>query len=263
MKKVSIFNSDIKDNAAKRLEIEEKLKKRGFITTREGELLIIIGGDGTFLSAVRKRMPYNPVCVGFNTGNLGYFSEFTLDDFDYFLKILENEEYYIEEIPVYEVRYKDENKIKTEYFINDFVVERATPKILHMGVNIGNEQIGTFSADGVVFATNMGSTGYNMGLGGSIVASEKDLIQISSIAPVSSKSYKTLQNSIIIDGSNELTIYPNLKKRREFRMVCDGREIRSRNTKFIEIKKSEKKVRMFRTKKYSKIEQIKTKIMDN
>ena len=61
MKKVSIFNSDIKDNPTKRLEIEEKLKRKGYITTREGELLIIIGGDGTFLSAIRKRMPYDPI----------------------------------------------------------------------------------------------------------------------------------------------------------------------------------------------------------
>ena len=57
-----------------------------------------------------------------------------IEDFDKFLGILEREEYYIEEVPVYEVRYKDDNKIKTEYFINDFVVERETTRVLHMGI---------------------------------------------------------------------------------------------------------------------------------
>ena len=262
MKKVSIFNSDIKDNPTKRLEIEEKLKRKGYITTREGELLIIIGGDGTFLSAIRKRMPYDPIYVGFNTGNLGYFSEFSIEDFDKFLGILEREEYYIEEVPVYEVRYKDDNKIKTEYFINDFVVERETTRVLHMGIDIEGEKLGTFSADGIIVSTNLGSTAYNMNVGGSIVLSDKDLLQIASISPITSKSYRTLQNTMIVDSEKEMTIYPNLKKRREFRMVCDGREIRSKNTKFIELKKSKKKIKILRTKKYSKIEQMKNKIMD-
>lgn len=266
MRKVSIFNSDIKDNPAKRLEIEEKLKRNGYITTREGELLIVIGGDGTFLSAVRKRMNYDPVYVGFNNGNLGYFSEFTLDDFDKFLRILEKKEYTIEEVPVYEVRYKDEMKLKTDYFINDFVVEKASRHALHMGIDVDdgktNENLGSYSVDGVVISTNLGSTAYNMNTGGAIVMAKTDLLQIVSIAPINNKCFKTIKNGVIVDSESELTIYPNKKTRRSFRMVCDGREIKAKNTKFIEVKKSKKTIKILRSKKYSKIEQMKDKIMD-
>lgn len=261
MKKISIYNSFIKDNNNKRDLLTSKLRQSGFNTGSDGDILIVVGGDGTFLSAIRKRFEKNPVFVGFNTGNLGYLSEFTIDNIDEFLKILKRDEYYIEHLPVYEVKMKENGEEKIEYFVNDLTIERKSTRILHMSVHVNDENLCSISADGIVISTSLGSTGYNMSTGGSIILDNKELLQISPIAPVYSKAYQSLSSSIVLSDENEITIFPNYKKQREFRIVCDGKEIKVKNPRFLEIRKSEHEVRILRSKKYSPLEQLKTKIL--
>lgn len=262
MKRISIYNSFIKDNQQKRELISNKLKQNGFQTGGNGELLIVIGGDGTFLSAIRKRMYQNPIFVGFNAGNLGFLSEFTMDKLEDFIRVLKKSDYWVEEHPVYEVHYKDKDKQKVEYFINDLVVERKSTRILHMGVQVDDELLCSISGDGMIMSSALGSTGYSMSAGGAISVGCKDMIQVTPVATVHSKAYHTLPNSMLLPDENNFTIFPNIKKQRSFRMVCDGKEIRCRNSRFIEVKKSDKKIRILRSKQYNSIKHIKNKIID-
>lgn len=262
MKKISIYNSFIKDNNNKREYLANKLKQNGFFTSRDGELLIVIGGDGTFLSAIRKRIDQNPVFVGFNTGNLGYLSEFTIDNVDEFVHLLKRGDYYIQHLPVYEVKLKENGEERIEYFVNDIVVERKSTRILHMSIHVNDQSLCSISADGVIISSALGSTGYAMSAGGAISLDCEDILQISPIAPVYSKAYQSLSSSIILNNENELTIFPNYKKQREFRIVCDGKEIKTKNPRFIEIKKSDKELRILRSKKYHRMENLRNKILD-
>lgn len=261
MKKISIYNSFIKDNNNKRDYFTSKLRQNGFKTGGDGDILIVIGGDGTFLSAIRKRLDQNPIFVGFNTGNLGYLSEFTIDQMDEFVRMLKKEEYYIEKLPVYEVKLKENGEERIEYFVNDIVIERKSTRILHMSLHINDEKLCSISADGVIVSSALGSTGYNMSAGGAIIVDPKDNLQIAPIAPVFSKAYQSLSSSIIVGDQNEITIFPNYKKQREFRIVCDGKEIKMKNPRFVEIKKSEHCVQILRSKKFEPISHLKSKIL--
>lgn len=261
MKRISIYNSFIGDNNSKRELLTSKLRQAGFTTGGDGDILIIVGGDGTFLSAIRKRFENNPVFVGFNTGNLGYLSEFTIDNIDEFIKMLKRNEYYVEHLPLYEVKMKENGIERKEYFVNDLTIERKSTRILHMSVHVNDENLCSISADGLVISTALGSTGYNMSTGGSIVLGPKETLQISPISPVYSNAYQSLANSIVLSDENEITVFPNYKKQREFRIVCDGKEIKVKNPKVLEIKKSEFEVRILRSKKYSALEQLRTKIL--
>jgi len=263
MKKISIYNSFMNDNNHKREYLQNKLKQNGFITGGEGELLIVIGGDGTFLSAIRKRMEQNPVFVGFNTGNLGYLSEFTIDNVDEFIHMLKRGDYYIQHLPVYEVKIKENGEEKTEYFVNDLVVERKSTRILHMSVHVNDKSLCSISADGVIISSALGSTGYAMSAGGAISLDCEDILQVSPIAPVSSSAYRSLTSSILLNNENEITIFPNYKKQREFRVVADGKEIKTKSLpRFIEIKKSDKELRILRSKKFHRMENLRHKILD-
>lgn len=261
MKKISIYNSYIKDNQAKREAISNKLKQNGFIPTRNGELLVVIGGDGTFLSAVHKRFEQNPIFVGFNAGNLGFLSEFSMDEMDRFMKILKKEDYWIQEIPVYEVHYKENNVSKIEYFINDFVVERRSTRVLHMGVQVENTNVGTFSGDGLVLSTNLGSTGYNLSAGGAASLLTEPFLQLTPVASIRSRAYQTLPNSLLLNTNSDITIFPNVKKQRPFRLVCDGKEIRTKHIRLVEVKKSQKVVRVLRSKEFNPIAHLKNKML--
>lgn len=261
MKKISIYNA--KDNQSKRELIAHKLKQSGFFTTRNGELLIVVGGDGTFLSAVMNRFDQNPIFVGFNAGNLGFFSEYSMDDLDEFIRMLQKEEYWIQEYPLYEVHYKENNQMKVEYFLNDAVIERKGSHALHMGVLVDDQSIGTVSADGIIFSTAIGSTGYNMSAGGAISLSSKPFLQMKTVAAIHSSAYKSIPNGIILDDESDITVFPTIKKQRPLRIVCDGKEIRTKNVRYVEIKKSTETFRVLRSNNYNHITHMKAKIMPN
>lgn len=263
MKEISIYNSFVKNNDAKREVLRQQLKQHGFQTSRNGDLLVVIGGDGTFLSAIRKRFEENPVFAGFNTGNLGYLSEFLIDKVDEFIKVLKNKEYWIQEFPVYEVRLKDSKGEIIDYFVNDLVVERRGTRILHMGIHANEKEVCSISGDGVIFSTSLGSTGYGMSAGGSIAMDIDNLLQLTPISPVQSKAYQSLSNSLLFKDDNNFTIFPNYKKQRPFRIVCDGKEIKSQNVRFVEVSKTAHTVRILRTNKYDPFQNIKNKILDD
>lgn len=263
MKKVSIYNSYINDNPTKREMVANKLRKNGFETGGDGELMIVIGGDGTFLSAIRKRMHYNPIFVGFNTGNLGFLSEFKIDQFDYFMNVLKSGDYWIEEFPIFEVTIKENNGEKKCFFVNDFVIERKSTRILHLGVHVNEQKLCSVSGDGIIFSGSLGSTGYSMSAGGSLFVDAGESLQMTPICPVNSKSYQSVTNSVILNSENEITLFPNIKKQRSFRLVCDGKEIKSKKAKFIEVKKSTRNVRILRSKNYDRVGHIRNKMFDD
>lgn len=260
MKKVSIYNSFIKDNKMKREALATKLNQNGFHTTKNGELLIVIGGDGTFLSAVRKRFEQNPVFVGFNAGNLGFLSEFSMQDTDEFITMLKKKDYWIQELPLYEVHFKEDNKMKIEYFVNDFVVERKSTRILHMGVKVNEQSLGTISGDAIIVSSALGSTGYNMSAGGAISLTSENFMQLTPVSSVHSSAYNSPSNSMILNHDSEITIFPNIKKQREFRIVCDGREVRTKNVRYLEVKKSKRTVRVLRSNNYNPMSHLNQKM---
>lgn len=264
MKEISIYNSFVKNNDAKRELLRQQLKQHGFHTSRNGDLLVVIGGDGTFLSAIRKRFEENPIFAGFNTGNLGYLSEFAIDKVDEFIKVLQNQDYWIQEFPVYEVRIKENKGEIIEYFVNDLVVERRGTRILHMGVHVNEKEVCSISGDGLVMSTSLGSTGYGMSTGGAIAMDIGNLLQLSPISPVQSKAYQSLSNSLLFKDDSKFTIFPNYKKQRPFRIVCDGKEIKSQSAiRSVEISKTAHTVRILRTKNYDPLQNIKNKILDD
>lgn len=260
MKTISIYNSFIKNNDSKRDYIANQLKANGFRTSRNGELLIVIGGDGTFLSAVQKRFAENPVFVGFNTGNLGFFSEFSTDRIDDFVTMIKKGEYVIQHIPLYQVRIKEQSNEITEVFMNDLTIERKSTKILHMGVHIDKQELGSISGDGIVLASGIGSTGYNLSCQGALSLENDGLLQLTPISPVSSKAYHSIERSVVFKDQKSIDIFPNFKKQRPFRIVVDGREVRTNtDVRFIEVFKSSFSVRILRTKKFNALKQIKDK----
>jgi NAD+ kinase len=131
-----------------------------------------------------------------------------------------------------------------------------------MSVHFGNEEVCTVSADGIIISTPLGSTGYGMSAGGSIILDSKDILQLTPISPVRSSAYQSLSTPIIFNDNNDVTIFPSYKKQRIFRIVCDGKEIRTNQIRYVDIKKSDKVLRILRSKNYSTTKNIKNKILD-
>lgn len=270
MRKISIYNNFQRDNQDRRELLAQKIKDNGFSTGKDGEFMFVIGGDGTFLKAIQRNMRENPIFIGINAGNLGFLSEFKFEDVDHIFDMIKKKQYSLQTLPIYEAVVTTKSKVKRLYFVNDLVVERDGASVIHTDININDEKFCTLSGDGVILSTALGSTGYCIAAGGCI-SYDCDVMQMTPINPLHTSAYRSLMNSVILNSSNEVSIFPGYKKKRPIRIACDGHEINlndkrgkgNMDIRSIVVKKSPFKVRLLRSKGFKNIDNLRVKILDN
>lgn len=154
-----------------------------------GRTVVVLGGDGTFATAVRKFAPMHGVSIiGIQTGNVNFYNTFTIETFEQHTR--ENTRTVRRETG--QVFVGDVGG-PWACFANDVVLKPVNPG----GVaefSIGGNPVGRdksfmkfitqFRGDGVIFSTHSGSTAYNMSVGGPIVHPAIGAFIISPIAPI-------------------------------------------------------------------------------
>lgn len=253
MKGISIYNS-YGDNERKREILIEKIKQRGFYPSKKGEYLVIIGGDGTFLSAVRKRFKNNPIFVGVNAGSLGFFAEYTMETINQMLTTIQKGDYWIEEYPVFEVKMFGEENI-TEYFINELVIERKDTGVTAISLHADDRHLVTAPADSIIISAKAGSTAYNMVIGGAISFSS-DVYQVIYNNPIINKQYQERPYPFVFSNQTSLTIFPSVQKKRGFRAVRDGQMIKGKEFDYAEVRKTPFVVQVLRSNQYNRIDVV-------
>ncbi|MFR1519098.1 MAG: NAD(+)/NADH kinase [Clostridia bacterium] len=148
------------------------------------DLLISIGGDGTFLKtaaiAIRRDLPV----LGFHLGTLGLLTEFDKNDLEKTVLRLVKGDYIIEERMTLNVQAQDrEGKVLFEKTaINDCVLSRGTlSKVAYLNLYINQAFVDTYPCDGIIVSTQTGSTAYSLSAGGPIVEPGNDVIVITPI----------------------------------------------------------------------------------
>jgi probable inorganic polyphosphate/ATP-NAD kinase len=247
------------------LEISKNIKKIlidkflsiGFNTSEEirdnTELVISIGGDGSFLRNVRDlNFPDIPFfCV--NTGHLGFFAEIlpTEKEIDIFIDAYLNSTYEINELYLLEVDIKSKDEVNHTYAINELVVRGNQSRTAHMGLHVNGNYMETFSGDGLIMSTSTGSTAYNYSAGGSIVDNRLNIIQITPISPISTNAFRSFTSSIILPGQDsEIAIKPEYKSEHTIITVVDGQEHKFNDVYEINVRNANKTVKLLRLSDY-------------
>lgn len=248
-------NLDISKNIKKILI--DKFKSVGFSTSEEllenTELIISIGGDGSFLKAARDfDFPDIPFfCV--NTGHLGFFAEILPHEkeIDYFIRAYLDGEFQANRMDLLEVDIHTENTLERRYAINELVVRGNKSRTAHLNLFVDNNYMETFSGDGLIISTSTGSTAYNYSSGGSIVDNRLKIIQITPISPISTNAFRSFTSSIILPGfDSEISINPEYKYDSKIITVFDGEEYKMSNVTKIKTRLSEKKISLIRLTDY-------------
>jgi NAD+ kinase len=144
---------------------------------RTTDVLVVLGGDGTFLRAARAVSEVDVPLLGINLGKVGFLSKAEANDFDAVLGLIAAGEYRIDERMAIEGRIiragaqGGEKGATTKHFaLNDVVVARGSlARVCRLDVSIDDSHLATFTADGLVVASPTGSTGYSFSAGGPIV----------------------------------------------------------------------------------------------
>ncbi len=208
-----IFNNNPQTKQVKK-QLEKLLTTKDIDIVEENpDLVIAIGGDGSFLRAV-KAFNFNSdlIYVGVNTGSLGFLQEVKPEDLECFVDSLDNGNYKLEKVKIQETEVLTESGIYLYYSLNEILIREKDLNTVILDIKINDAKLEKYIGDGVLIATSIGSTAYNLSFGGSIVQSDLHTLQITPIAPLNNKVYRNLLNSIIIPEHNLIEIIPSNKK---------------------------------------------------
>ena len=149
------------------------------------DFLIVIGGDGTLLSAARVVGGSGKPILGVNLGSLGFMTAVTLDElYPVLERILRNEVDYDERMMLCVHVHRLGERVADYTVLNDAVINKgAMAKIVDIRVTVDEEYLATYKADGLIISSPTGSTGYSLSAQGPIVYPTLRTLLITPICP--------------------------------------------------------------------------------
>ena len=169
------------------------------------DLIIVLGGDGTFLSIARLMRHRSVPVMGVNMGQLGFLTEIKRSEFFEVLgNLLEGATPKISERVLLEVTLTRKNKVIFQGpVVNDAVISKgAIARIIGMQVMINGQTVNTIRADGLIVSTPTGSTAYSLAAGGPII---DPLVPALILAPICPHSLT--QRPLVVPDSSEIQIF--------------------------------------------------------
>ncbi len=168
------------------------------------DMIICLGGDGTFLSAVHLDGCQDIPMIGINLGSVGFLPEIKPDGLEEAVRNLITGNYTTEKRMMLEASCygPDDELIETGIALNDVVISRGRhSRILNLDLRINNVDVERIPGDGIIVSTPTGSTAYSLSAGGPIVHPSLNLIMINPICP------HTLHNrSYLSDADSEVVV---------------------------------------------------------
>lgn len=262
IKTIKLFcNDNAKSLAIKELISEKLIANNYSIVNENPDLCLAIGGDGSFLRMVKaNNFKSEPLYVGINAGTLGFLQEIKIDDIDDFIYKINNNLFKIDEIGIQETKIVTTYNTSIFYSLNEIVLRDRDLNTTKLNINVNNAKLEKFVGDGILISTSTGSTAYNLSFGGAIVANNLHTLQVTPIAPLNSKSYRSLINSIIIPENTFITIIPE-KENINLLVTIDGDNNVYNNVEKIETFVNKKRINCLRLENYNFFEKINEKFL--
>jgi NAD+ kinase len=144
------------------------------------DLVVVLGGDGTMLRALRRTLGTGTPVVGVNFGEVGFLTSIKANALQGGLKRVFGGDYVIAELPTLDVEAGADRHVA----VNDIVIASSIiGRMIELGWAVGGEDLGIVPCDGVLCSTPSGSTGYNLSNGGPVLVWGLDAQVVTFIAP--------------------------------------------------------------------------------
>jgi NAD+ kinase len=185
----------------------------------QSDLVIIVGGDGTFLNAARTLVDTQVPLLGVNLGRLGFLTDILLDRMRGRLGEILDGDYVSEERFLINGGFESERGgITHSLAFNDIVVHKQNvARMIELDLYISGKYVNTQRADGLIVSTPTGSTAYALSGGGPILHPALDAIVLVPICP-----HTMSQRPIVVDGDSEIEIRVSDHNQSAVQATCDG-----------------------------------------
>jgi NAD+ kinase len=143
------------------------------------DLVVVLGGDGTMLRALKRTLGNGPPVIGVNYGAVGFLTSISAGDLEQGLERAFGGEYVVADLPTLDADAGGERYVA----VNDVVVASSiVGRMIELGWAIGGEELGALACDGIICSTPSGSTGYNLSNGGPVLVWGLDALAVTFIA---------------------------------------------------------------------------------
>jgi len=256
LKMESIFKSykidvDLEINSAKMIGLDGKEFNELGNTC---DVFVVLGGDGTFISTVRKSFDFDIPILGIHAGNLGFLADLSLDELDSFVDKVTKGEYRVDERAVLEAKVIKDSKEVKMYAFNDVVLTRTgLSNMIHVETLVDSKAFNTYYGDGVIVSTPTGSTAYNLSAGGPVLFPMTNVFALTPICP-----HSLTQRPVVLPGK-----FPIEMKTSEERavIIIDGQDVHELGLgESVHIKLATRTVKLIHKEEYNYFDVLKEKL---
>ena len=205
-------------DAVQRFERAAEAAGAEVVDDGDAELLVVLGGDGTMLRALKHSLDTGAPVLGVNFGRVGFLTALAGSELEPGLARVFAGDYAVVELPTLEIELGDD----THTVVNDCVATSSTlGRMVMVGWSVGGEDLGTLSCDGVIVSTPSGSTAYNLSNGGPVLVWGLDAMVVTFIAPHSLHA-----RPLVVPRSSDVVV-ENKTTDVPLTVLADGHEIGS------------------------------------
>jgi NAD+ kinase len=216
------------------------IKKSGELTYTSDlpDLVLSVGGDGTFLETVLKVRGMGIPIAGVNTGRMGFLANISADEIGKSIDMLCRGEYEVIKRCLLEISHPSGIfEGNSSSALNEITIQKADLSMISISVFVDETHLNTYWADGLIVSTATGSTAYNLSVGGPILSPDDESIIISPIAP-----HNLTIRPIILSGEGKIRMVIEGRSK-EYLTTCDFRSRKMPFTEEIHIVRSPLKIR--------------------
>lgn len=211
------------------------------------DIVISVGGDGTLLYAFHryKSRLHKTAFVGVHTGHLGFYADWVPDEIEKLVIAIAKTPFQVVEYPLLEViiRYSHGGTERRDLALNESTV-RSVESTSVIDIEIRGQHFERFRGDGVCLSTPSGSTAYNKALGGAILHPSIPAIQLSEIASINNRVFRTIGSPMILPAHHTCTLKP--VNGPDFQVTIDHLTNLHTDVKSIQFRVADEKIRFAR-----------------
>ncbi len=220
------------------------------------DMVLSIGGDGTFLKAASRVGKKEIPILGINTGRLGFLADILPDQMEDAFDEIYQGNYLAEPRRVLKLTCNGHVLKGYPYGLNEIaVLKRDTSSMITIHAYINGEPLNVYQADGLVISTPTGSTGYSLSVGGPILVPQSGTISLTAVAP-----HSLNVRPIVIRDDWEITLDVESRSH-NFLIAVDGRSETCREGTRLTIKRADYYVRIVKRCHHSFFNTLREKMM--
>lgn len=240
--KIAIFNNNVTSSQKITQALILGLRKRHVVIDNENpDIVVSVGGDGTLLGAFQHYVDQieHIRFVGLHTGHLGFYTDWLTSGLDELIDSLAKDNGQKVTYPLLEMTVVYDSGEHYKFLALNEVAIKQPIGTLVADIYLGDQLFERFRGDGIAVATPTGSTAYNKANGGAVLHPNIPAIQMSEIASINNRVFRTLGSPLVVPEGQEIIMKP---KSDHFLVMYDQSDIKVKNITELRFRVADKKV---------------------